>query len=77
MLRVQCFTFNAFKENTYVVYDDTRACAIIDPGCYEQHEQETLSAFIEENALQVVHLVNTHAHIDRFASTGNTHTARS
>jgi hydroxyacylglutathione hydrolase len=67
MLRVQCFTFNAFEENTYVVYDNTRACAIIDPGCYGQHEQETLSAFIEEHALQVVHLVNTHAHIDHIA----------
>ena len=67
MLRVQCFTFNAFEENTYVVYDNTRACAIIDPGCYEQHEQETLSVFIEEHALQVVHLVNTHAHIDHIA----------
>ncbi len=64
MLQVQCFTFNAFEENTYVVYDDTKACAIVDPGCYEQHEQETLSAFIEEHALQVAHLINTHAHID-------------
>lgn len=67
MLYVQCFTFNAFEENTYVIYDDTKTCAIIDPGCYEQQEQETLSAFIEEHALQVAHLINTHAHIDHIA----------
>jgi hydroxyacylglutathione hydrolase len=64
MLRVQCFTFNAFEENTYIVYDDTGACSVIDPGCYAQQEQEALSTFIEENALQVIHLVSTHAHID-------------
>ena len=67
MLHVQCFTFNTFEENTYVIYDDTKVCAIIDPGCYEQHEQETLRAFIEEHALKVTHLINTHAHIDHVA----------
>ncbi len=64
MLHIHCFTFNALAENTYVVYDDTKACAIVDPGCYEQHEQRVLSSFIEEHALQVTHLINTHAHID-------------
>lgn len=64
MLRVQSFTFNALAENTYVVYDDTRQCAIIDPGCDTQQEQEVLSAFIDKHALQVTHLINTHAHID-------------
>ena len=67
MLHIQCFTFNALAENTYVVYDDTKTCAIVDPGCYEQHEQEALSTFIKENALQVTHLINTHAHIDHIA----------
>jgi hydroxyacylglutathione hydrolase len=64
MVHIQSFTFNDLAENTYVVYDDTKTCAIVDPGCYEQHEQETLSAFIEDHALQVTHLINTHAHID-------------
>jgi hydroxyacylglutathione hydrolase len=64
MLYVQCFTFNALAENTYVIYDKTNACAVVDPGCYELHEQEELSNFIQARALQVVHLINTHAHID-------------
>ena len=63
-LYVQSFTFNAFAEKTYVVYDDTKACAIVDPGCYERREQEALSTFIQKNNLQVTHLINTHAHID-------------
>ncbi|MCU0318247.1 MAG: MBL fold metallo-hydrolase [Amoebophilaceae bacterium] len=64
MLYVQCFTFNAFAENTYVVYDETNTCVVVDPGCYELHEQEELSNFIQTRALKVAHLVNTHAHID-------------
>lgn len=64
MLYIQCFTFNAFAENTYVIYDDTKKCAIVDPGCYAQHEQAELSNFIAKKALQITHLINTHAHID-------------
>ena len=51
-------------ENTYILYDETGECIIIDPGCYEKHEQETLSSFIAENNLKVVSLLNTHCHID-------------
>ena len=61
---IQQITFNPFEEHTYVIYDDTRECAIIDPGCYTQQEQATLSAFIEQHSLSVKHLINTHAHID-------------
>ena len=64
MLHVQSFTFNTLREHTYVIYDDTRAAAIIDPGCYTQLEREALSTFIAQKGLQVTHLINTHAHID-------------
>lgn len=64
MLQIQSFTFNVLAENTYVIYDETRQCAIIDPGCYESHEKAKLSQFIHEQGLQVTHLINTHAHID-------------
>lgn len=61
---VQQFVFNAFSENTYIIYDETKACIIIDPGCYEADEKETLKSFISDNELQVVSLINTHCHID-------------
>lgn len=64
MLSVQRFTFNSLAEHTYVVYDETKACAIIDPGCFEQQEKQMLSDFIQAHALQVTHLINTHCHID-------------
>ena len=64
MLKIHSFTFNTLAENTYVAYDATKACAIVDPGCYTQPEQIALSMFIEQQGLQVTHLINTHAHID-------------
>lgn len=64
MIHIQTFTFNAFAENTYVLYDETGACVIIDPGCYEKHEKKKLQDFILRQELQVKYLLNTHCHID-------------
>lgn len=64
MLHLQSFVFNAFQENTYVLYDDTKQCVIIDPGCYAAAEQQQLANFIESNELTPVKLLNTHCHID-------------
>jgi len=65
MLRIVSFTFNAFSENTYLLIDEaTRATAIVDPGAYSKAEQQTLSAYIEQEKLDVQFLLNTHAHID-------------
>lgn len=64
MTQVQVFEFNPVAENTYVVYDETGACAIFDPGCYTPAERETLKNFIEENQLRPVRLINTHCHLD-------------
>ena len=64
MALVAKFTFNPFQENTYVVYDDTKECAIFDPGCYTTVEQEELSNFLEAEGLKPVRLINTHCHID-------------
>lgn len=51
-------------ENTYLLYDETKECIIIDPGCYEKEEQQALHDFIQKENLKVVQLVNTHCHID-------------
>lgn len=58
------FTFNPFQENTYILYDESGECAIIDPGCYEQIERIELENYITENKLRPVRLLNTHCHID-------------
>ncbi|MCC5919649.1 MAG: MBL fold metallo-hydrolase [Cyclobacteriaceae bacterium] len=64
MIQVQGFAFNAFSENTYLLYDESKECIIIDPGCYEAHEREKLIEFIEKGGLKPVRLLNTHCHID-------------
>lgn len=64
MIHIARFTFNPFAENTYVLHDDTKECAIIDPGCYDDKEREELSSYIKDNNLIPVKLLNTHGHID-------------
>jgi hydroxyacylglutathione hydrolase len=64
MIKIHTFTFNALQENTYLLYDDTKECIIIDPGCYDRSEQEELKEFIQENNLKPVKLLNTHCHVD-------------
>lgn len=64
MTHVHTFAFNPFSENTYVVYDDSQECIIIDPGCYTDSEREQLSNFISQHQLTPVRLINTHCHID-------------
>lgn len=64
MISIKIFTFNAFQENTYLLYDETGEAIIVDPGCYGPEDQKVFSGFISDNGLQVKLLVNTHCHID-------------
>lgn len=64
MTQIECFTCNPYQENTYLLYDDSAECAIIDPGMYTGDEQNQVLKFIAENKLKPVLLLNTHCHID-------------
>lgn len=64
MAQVHCFTFNMFYENTYIVYDETNTCIIIDPGCHNQNEKNRLVGWIRQQGLTPVRLINTHCHLD-------------
>jgi len=65
MLKIKNFMFNLFQENTYLAWcDETNECAVIDPGCSNESENNELKIFIEENNLTVKYLLNTHCHID-------------
>lgn len=63
-MTVKTFEFNPISENTYVIYDDTRECAIIDPGCFYPDEKALLLDFILDNDLIVKRVLNTHLHFD-------------
>lgn len=64
MAHIVSFTFNPFYENTYVIYDETGECVVIDPGCYSKEEMEELGDFITRKQLKPKYLINTHCHID-------------
>lgn len=57
-------TFNPFQENTYIVYNDHKQCWIIDPGNSNEREDALLKQTLEDNDLEPVSLVLTHAHVD-------------
>ncbi len=64
MIHVHSFTFGPFQENTYILWDETLECLIIDPGNSTASEHKKLSDFISEKKLKAVRLILTHAHID-------------
>ena len=64
MLTVKRFIFNTIQENTYVVYNQKDACAVIDPGCYFPEEKQMLGVWLHEHHLLPNLLLNTHCHLD-------------
>ena len=69
-MNLKKFVFNPFQENTYVLFDDTKECIIIDPGCSNRHEEQELVDYIEGRGLKPVRLVNTHCHLDHVYGNG-------
>ncbi|HRQ29804.1 MAG TPA: MBL fold metallo-hydrolase [Saprospiraceae bacterium] len=63
-MEIARFIFNAFAENTYLLFDETKECVIIDPGCNNEFEESSLIKFIRNQGLKPVKLINTHFHID-------------
>lgn len=63
-IHIKSFVCNPYQENTYLLYDDTGASAIIDPGMYNTAEEMEVIAFINDNNLHLELLLNTHCHID-------------
>ncbi len=64
MIKVKTFVCNPFQENTYILYDDSGECTLIDPGMYTSDEQNAVVNFIASENLTPVKLLNTHCHID-------------
>ena len=71
---IKQFTFNHFEVNTYIIVDDRvpttgekRQCAIVDPACEASFEDAQLTQYLEQEGLQVTHILLTHAHVDHIA----------
>jgi glyoxylase-like metal-dependent hydrolase (beta-lactamase superfamily II) len=72
-VEIAIFTFNDFKENTYLLYDDTGECMIVDPGMNNDIEKIQFDEFIVARGLTPKVLFNTHCHVDHVL--GNQHIA--
>jgi glyoxylase-like metal-dependent hydrolase (beta-lactamase superfamily II) len=60
----EIFSFNPFRENTYVLYNESKEALLIDPGCYFSEEIKMFEKFLNEKELKPVKLLNTHCHLD-------------
>jgi glyoxylase-like metal-dependent hydrolase (beta-lactamase superfamily II) len=63
-MEIKRFVFNPFRENTYVVWDDTKECIIVDAGNMVAGENRILGEFIAAHNLKPQMAVNTHGHFD-------------
>ncbi|MBN1388516.1 MAG: MBL fold metallo-hydrolase [Bacteroidales bacterium] len=63
-MKIHRFVFSPIDVNTYILADENGECAIIDCGCYDDSEFNVLKAYINENKLKPVKLLNTHLHLD-------------
>ena len=63
-MKIKIFEINPIAVKTYVLYDLTGECVIVDPACFYPNEQEALVKFIKDKKLVVKHILNTHLHFD-------------
>lgn len=63
-MKIQQLVFSPFEVNTYILYDKSRECIVIDPACNSKQEQHFLLNFLKEENLKPVKLINTHCHLD-------------
>ncbi|HBW02381.1 MBL fold metallo-hydrolase [uncultured Alistipes sp.] len=63
-MKIACLPFNPIQENTYVLWDETNECVVIDAGNSSPREDAALDNFIAEHGLKPVLAANTHGHFD-------------
>ena len=51
-MKTACLLFNPIQENTYVVWDDTKQCVVIDAGNSSPREDAALDNFIAMRAAE-------------------------
>lgn len=64
MIQTEAIVFNTFQVNTYLVWDETGECLVVDPAFYGAEEQEKLKSIIHDKGLILTGQLNTHCHVD-------------
>ena len=63
-MEIKRVVFNPFRENTYLVWDSTKECIVVDAGNMSETENTALKEIITSLELKPVMAVNTHGHFD-------------
>jgi glyoxylase-like metal-dependent hydrolase (beta-lactamase superfamily II) len=64
-MKVKTFVTNPLQENTYLLIDEeSKKCVVVDAGFLFDYEEEEFSKYLEDNALELVGILNTHLHLD-------------
>ncbi len=63
-MNIAKLVFNPIQENTFIVWDDTLECVIIDAGNFSAREDKILTDFITARNLRPRYAINTHGHFD-------------
>ena len=64
MLNIDILTFNLFEEKTYIVSQGNGHCVIVDPGCSNEAERQTLIKELTDKSLTPTAVLLTHGHLD-------------
>jgi hydroxyacylglutathione hydrolase len=64
MITIKTFVFNAFQENTYLLFDHTKSCKVFDPGMNSINEKDEFDQFLITHSLKLEAIINTHCHVD-------------
>ncbi len=67
MITTAQFVFNELGINSFVLYDETRKCIIVDPGCNTPGQQQQLKKLIQDKSLEPEYITLTHGHFDHVA----------
>ena len=67
------FTFNPFRENTYVLAGESGAAVVIDPGMSDPAEGEEFDGFVRQRQLTLEACWLTHAHVDHVLGVPHVH----
>ena len=65
-LQIKCLPVNPIEMNLYVVYRKNGEGILIDPGCCQESEFERLFRFVDQENIQISHILLTHPHFDHF-----------
>lgn len=64
MIQIETLIFNSFQVNTFLVWDETGDCLVVDPAFYTEEERIRFDRLIGEKGVKLTGQVNTHCHID-------------